>query len=154
VTRNPEEFCRRTYAPAVPYRDWLEVRHKNSRGLFDSNNLASEFLDWLLDNHLSTPDDLGRPVRSPEHWNPVTRLSRKAQSIQTHREAIPTRYINEMIRILTEADFALAEDDRIRVAVLVRCRCRPMEEDLEPCARLRHAAQALSAAANLPDSDA
>jgi hypothetical protein len=106
VTRNPEEFCRRTYAAAVPYRDWLEARHKNSRALFDSNNLASEFLDWLLDKHLSTPDDLGRPVRSPEHWNPVTRLSRKAQSIQTYREAIPTRYVNEMIRILTEADFA------------------------------------------------
>jgi len=36
----------------------------------------------------------------------VTKLSRKAQSIQTHREAIPTRYINEMIRILTERHFA------------------------------------------------
>jgi hypothetical protein len=106
VTRNPEEFCRRTYVPAVPYRDWLEARHRNGRALFDSNNLASEFLEWLLDKHLSTPDDLGRPVRSPEHWNPVTRLSRKAQSIQTHREAIPTRYINEMIRILAERDFA------------------------------------------------
>ena len=106
VTRNPEEFCRRTYVPAVPYRDWLETRHKNGRALFDSNNLASEFLEWLLDKHLSTPDDLGRPVRSPEHWNPVTKLSRKAQSIQTHREAIPTRYINEMIRILTERHFA------------------------------------------------
>ncbi len=106
VTRNPEEFCRRTYLPTVPYRDWLEARHKNQRALFDSNNRACEFMDWLLDNHLSTPDDLGRPVRSPQHWNPVTRLQRKAQSIQTHREAIPTRYINEMIRILTEADFA------------------------------------------------
>jgi hypothetical protein len=52
---------------AVPYRDWLEARHKNGRALFDSNNLASEFMEWLLDKHLSTPDDLGRPVRSPEH---------------------------------------------------------------------------------------
>jgi hypothetical protein len=106
VTRNPEEFCRRTYVPAVPYRDWLEARHNNERALFDSNNLASEFMEWLLDKHLSAPDDLGRPVRSPRHWNPVTRLQRKAQAIQTHREAIPTRYINEMIRILIENDFA------------------------------------------------
>jgi hypothetical protein len=106
VTRNPEEFCRRTYTPAVPYRDWLEVRHQNQRALFDTNNLGAEFMEWLLDTHLSTPDDLGRPVRSPDHWNPVTRLQRKAQPIQTHREAIPTRYINEMIRILTEHDFA------------------------------------------------
>lgn len=106
VTRNPEEFCRRTYTPAVPYRDWLGVRHENKRALFDTNNLGAEFVDWLLDTHLSTPDDLGRPVRSPDHWNPVTRLQRKAQAIQTHREAIPTRYINEMIRILTENDFA------------------------------------------------
>jgi len=106
VTRNPEEFCRRCHVPAVPYRDWLVERHKNGRALFDTNNLGNEFVEWLLDKHLSTPDDLGRPVRSPEHWNPVTRLQRKAQSIQTHREAIPIRYINEMIRILTEADFA------------------------------------------------
>jgi hypothetical protein len=106
VTRNPAEFCRRTYVPAVPYRDWLDARHKNSRALFDSNNLASEFMDWLLDKHLSTPDDLGRPVRSADHWNPVTRLQRKAQTIQTHREAIPTRYINEMVRILTANEFA------------------------------------------------
>jgi hypothetical protein len=106
VTRNPEEFCRRTYTPAVPYRDWLEIRNRNQRALFDNNNLAAEFLEWLLDMHLSTPDDLGRPVRSPDHWNPVTRLQRKAQAIQTHREAIPTRYINELIRILTEHDFA------------------------------------------------
>ena len=113
---------------------------KNGRALFNSNNLASEFLEWLLDKHLSTPDDLGRPVRSPEHWNPVTRLSRKAQSIQTHREAIPTRYINEMIRILTERDFAWPKSIYIRVALLVRPRRRAMAEDLESGARLRHVA--------------
>ena len=106
VTRNPEEFCRRTYMPTVPYRDWVGVRHQNTRALFDTNNLGAEFIEWLLDTHLSTPDDLGRPVRSPDHWNPVTRLQRKAQPIHTHREAIPTRYINEMIRILTEHDSA------------------------------------------------
>lgn len=106
VTRDPEAFCRRTFTPAVPYRDWLEVRHQNQRALFDSNNLGAEFIDWLLDTHLSTPDDFGRPVRSPDHWNPVTRLQRKVQAVHTHREAIPTRYINEMIRILTERDFA------------------------------------------------
>ena len=106
VTRNPEEFCRRTYMPTVLYRDWLELRHRNQRALFDSNNRGAEFIEWLLDTHLSTPDDLGRPVRSPNHWNPITRLQRKAQAIQTHREAIPTRYINELIRILTERDAA------------------------------------------------
>ena len=106
VTRNPEEFCRRSYTPPVPYRDWLERRHRNSRALFDTNNLGAEFIDWLLDVRLSTPDDHGRPVRSPDHWNPITRLQRKQQAIQTHREALPTRYIRELIQILTEDDFA------------------------------------------------
>lgn len=106
VTRNPEEFCRRTYTPPVPYRDWLERRNHSSRALFDNNNLGAEFIEWLLDARLSTPDDLGRPVRSPEHWNPITRMQRKAHPILTHREALPTRYIRELIRILTENDFA------------------------------------------------
>ena len=106
VTRNPEEFCRRSYTPPVPYRDWLERRHGSSRALFDTNNLGAEFIDWLLDMRLSTPDDYGRPVRSPDHYNPITRLRRKQQAIHTHREALPTRYIRELIRILTEDDFA------------------------------------------------
>ena len=106
VTRNPEEFCRRTYTPAVPYREWAERRHRNPRALFDANNLGKEFIDWILDTRLSSPDDLGRPVRSPAHWNPVPRMQRKQQAIQTHREAIPTRYVRELIRILTEDDYA------------------------------------------------
>ena len=106
MTRDPEEFCRRTYTPPVPYRDWLQRIHRNKRALFDNNNLGAEFIDWLLDARLSTPDDLGRPVRSPDHWNPITRMQRKANPIHTHREALPTRYVRELIRILTEDDFA------------------------------------------------
>ena len=106
ITRNPEEYCRRTYSAPVPFRDWLTERHQNRDARVDNNNLAAEFIDWLLDAHLSTPDDLGRPVRSPEHWNPFTRLRKTSRALQTHREAMPTRYINELIRILTESDFA------------------------------------------------
>ena len=106
VTRNPEEFCRRAYTPPVPYPDWLQRVHGSKRALFDSNNLGAEFINWVLDARLSTPDDLGRPVRRPDHWNPITRMQRKAHPILTHREALPTRYIRELIRILTEDDFA------------------------------------------------
>ena len=109
VTRNPEEFCRRTYTPPVPYQDWLQRVHGSKRALFDNNNLGAEFIDWMLDARLSTPDDLGRPVRSPDHWNPITRMQRKAHPILTHRQALPTRYIRELIRILTEDDFAWAK---------------------------------------------
>lgn len=106
ITRNPEEYCRRTYSASVPFREWLNERHQNLHARVDNNNLAAEFIDWFLDTHLSTPDDLSRPVRSPEHWNPHTRLRKTSRALQTHREAIPTRYINELIRILTENDFA------------------------------------------------
>ena len=106
VTRNPEEYCRRVYVSPVPYRDWVESRHRSKRALFDNNNLGAEFMDWLLDTHLSTPDDHNRPVRSPDHWNPIARLQRKQQAVQTHRQAMPTRYIRELIHILTEHDFA------------------------------------------------
>ena len=106
VTRSPEMFCLRSYTPPVPFRDWLHQRHKNANAIFDNNNLCSEFLDWLLDTHISAPDDYGRPVRSTDHWNPISRLRRKQQAIQTHREAIPTRYLRELIRILTEDNYA------------------------------------------------
>ncbi len=106
VTRSPEEFCRRSYAAPVPYREWLETRHRNRRALFDTNNLGAEFIDWLLDVRLSTPDGHGRPVRSPNHWNPCPRMQRKQQPIHTHREAMPTRYIRELVHILTDDDYA------------------------------------------------
>jgi Putative phage integrase len=92
VTRNPEEFCRRTYTPAVPYRDWLEARHQNQRALFDTNNLGAEFMEWLLDAHLSTPDDLGRPVRSPDHWNPVTRACCCSQPLPSRALRSPSHF--------------------------------------------------------------
>ena len=106
ITRDPGQYCRRDYVPNVAFQEWNQERNKNSRGLYDVNNLASEFFDWLLDTHLSIPDDFGRPVRSTQHWNPISRLLKRAHPVQTHRESIPTRYIRELIRILTEDDLA------------------------------------------------
>ena len=106
VTRSPEQFCRRSYTAPVPYREWLDIRYGNRRSLFDTNNLSAEFFGWLLDVRLATQDNLGRPVRSPNHWNPCPRMQRKQQPIHTHREAMPTRYIRELVHILTDDDHA------------------------------------------------
>ena len=112
VARTPEEFCSRSYQCPDPYKRYADERHGSTRAIFDVMNLGHEFIEWVLDNTLTLPDDYGRPVRSPDHWNPITRQHRKQRAIQTHREAIPTRYLREMIAILTEDDFAWPKSKR------------------------------------------
>lgn len=106
VTRNPEEFCRKNYSPSFSFVEWNNLKRENKKSLFDANNLAADFINWILDSKLSNPDDYGRPVRSPEHWNSIVKLEKGSSPIQTHRESIPTRYLNEMIKILTEDNYA------------------------------------------------
>lgn len=106
VARTPEEFLSRSYSNPFPINARLADRFQNTVALKDVTNLCHEFFDWMLIEKLSALNDLGRPIPSPSHWNPIARLVKSARPIQTHREAIPTRFIKEMIEIITENDWA------------------------------------------------
>lgn len=104
---NSLQYCRRDYHPAVSFVEWLDIKHsqvslKHRAKLI---NILAEFFDELLATKLTLEDDFGRPVVSPEHFNPVTRVTTSSVRAQTHREAMPIRYINELVGILTENDF-------------------------------------------------
>jgi hypothetical protein len=87
----------------VTFQSWLAGTPKDNANLV---NKASSFLAWYLDTHLSAPDDFGRPVRSPHHFNPVSRRVGHAYLSETNKDPLPTRYLRELRRILTENDWA------------------------------------------------
>ncbi|GGC23902.1 VPA1269 family protein [Pseudoduganella buxea] len=106
LPRTVEEYCRRsgmlspTWAEWSASQDWAESSHQ----LY--TNYFCEFINWFLARYLTGDDDLGRPVVSAVHFNPVRRLAQAAKPPQTHREAMPLRYIHELIRIIENDDFA------------------------------------------------
>lgn len=106
VTRSPAEFLHRSYANPSPLGKRLNERLQSKAAHLDVNNLCLEFFNWCLIEKLSALDDEGRPIASPEHWNPLERMSKRARPVQTHRDAIPTRYIREMIKVISDDDFA------------------------------------------------
>lgn len=105
ASRDPAEFLARSYKNPNPISVWLQETFEAQRALFDVNNLIEDIFSWTLIERLSAHDDHGRPITSPNHWNPLSRMSKKPAAVQTHREAIPTRYIREMVQIITENDF-------------------------------------------------
>ncbi len=106
ITRDPVEYCRRDYSSPVSFQDRSSSRNADKRSHYSLNNLGAEFFDWFLGNRLSAPDDFGRPIPSPEHWNPICRLRGPGHPATTFRDAMPIRYINELITIINENDFA------------------------------------------------
>lgn len=110
VSRDPALFLNRNYQNPKPLSAWLAEVYGSRRSLFDVNNVFHNFFDWVLLEHLSAQDDNGLPIASPNHWNPLSRMSKKPSAVQTHREAIPTRYIQEMILIITENDWAWSKN--------------------------------------------
>ena len=104
---NPLQYCRRDYHTAASFVEWLDSKHSQVSLKHRSKlvNILAEFFDGLLATKLTLEDDFGRPVVSPEHYNPVTRVIASSVRAQTHREAMPIRYINELVGILTENDF-------------------------------------------------
>ena len=109
VTRNPIEFVSREYRNPIRYEEWLDARK------FDSNTASkhiagiANLCDWYVDFKLALEDDFGRPIRSPQLFNPITRRKEKARASETAREALPIRYVRELIQIITENDFAWAK---------------------------------------------
>lgn len=107
VTRNPVEFCHRAYIHPKSFVEHLSTQQVARVTFQGHNNAAFEFFEWFMDTRLSAPDDYGRPARSPEHWNPIpARQNVSGKPLQTCRDALPIRYINELINIITEHDFA------------------------------------------------
>ena len=99
-------YCHRETVLSVSWADWANRQQWGITSLSHYSNLLAEFIDWYLHVHLTVEDDFGRPVNSPLHWNPVTRLGgvgwRKAS---THRDALPLRYLHELQSIITADDF-------------------------------------------------
>lgn len=106
LPRTPEEYCRRDASLSPGWADWLAGQKIETRQAISYGNLISEFFDWYIDRNLTDEDDFGRPVPSPIHYNPITRLRVGGGKSESHREALPLRYIHELIRIITGNDFA------------------------------------------------
>lgn len=106
LPRTVEEYCRRTTTLAPIWAEWVQTQNWSEMSQLHYTNYFSDFIDWFLQRYLTGEDDFGRPVISPAHLNPITRISGEASSAQTHREALPLRYIHELIGIIQHDDFA------------------------------------------------
>ncbi len=106
LPRTVAAYCDRSASIKPTWSEWV-----GSRGLADSSrrhytNYFADFFDWYLATALTGEDDFGRPVASPNHYNPITRLAVRTRQAETHREALPLRYLHELVRIVTEKDYA------------------------------------------------
>lgn len=81
-----------------PLPDFFETSLPQSHGGIKWNNKVRIFLDWVLETHFSEPDDDGRPVVSPEFWNPVVNRSQtgKIRPNESVHSPLPYRYIVEL----------------------------------------------------------
>lgn len=105
---DPSAYCRRDHGVRTSFPEWLDgaLGRFSDRHRAKVTNLARDFFAWWIATALTTEDDFGRPMVRQEYWNPVPRVRMAARAAQTHREAMPTRYIQELVTILTEDNFA------------------------------------------------
>lgn len=106
LPRSPAEFCLRANTVAPSWSEWLASQDIDDARVYGCRNVMSEFFEWFMFHHLTAEDDYGRPVPSPLHYNPISRAPANHHRSETHRDALPLRYIHELIRIITEDDFA------------------------------------------------
>lgn len=106
LPRTVEEYCRRTTSLSPTWFEWAQGQNWADTSQQHYTNYFGDFIDWFLQRYLTGEDALGRPVASPEHFNPITRISAGAKGAQTHREAMPLRYIHELIDLIQADDFA------------------------------------------------
>lgn len=107
--------------PAAPRNPIEMLELKNQKGCpplpsgtrhFDKvRKLIGEFFDFILVSHCASADDGGAPRLLPGYRNPILELgsTRQAKPFETHRQPMPTRFINLCFQILTENDFAWAK---------------------------------------------
>lgn len=81
-----------------PLPDFYETSLPQSHGGIKWNNKVRLFLDWVLEQHFSEPDDNGKPVVSPEFWNPIPYRSQKGaiRPTESVHSPLPYRYIVEL----------------------------------------------------------
>lgn len=106
LPRTVEEYCRRATSLPITWAEWMETQNWSEVSRLSYTNYFCDFIDWFLQRYLTGEDDFGRPIISPAHLNPVSRIAREGHPTQTHREALPLRYIHELISIIQGDDFA------------------------------------------------
>lgn len=109
ITRTPIEFVSRSYQHPVRYEEWVGQQSLVHATVARYIGRVASFCDWYVDVKLALEDDFGRPVRNPELYNPVTRQKTKARASETAREALPIRYLRELIHIISNNDFEWAK---------------------------------------------
>lgn len=82
-----------------------------SLGINDKKmSLVHDFFAWILLEKASAPDDHGAPLVLPSFKNPIPRPIRTSKNLmETHREPMPTRFVNMCLSILEENDYAWAK---------------------------------------------
>ncbi|MEZ2738002.1 gamma-mobile-trio integrase GmtZ [Comamonas jiangduensis] len=96
VTRVPEEYLRRDYVSPVPLQT-------NS----PSNESVMYYLfEFILETRCTAEDDHGYKVRLPGYHNPIEVRSQRKRPAETHREAMPTRFVRMLQDILVADNYA------------------------------------------------
>lgn len=98
VTRVPEEYLRRDYVSPITY----------AVPTGSHETALHAFYDYILENKCVTEDDYGHKIQLPGFFNPVEIRSRPKRAAETHREAMPTRFVRMLHEILVADDFAWA----------------------------------------------
>ncbi|MGA4313681.1 gamma-mobile-trio integrase GmtZ [Ralstonia nicotianae] len=108
VTRDPLRFVSRAYVCPISFEAWVDDRGLESGTRAKAIGQVANFFDWYVDAHLAMEDDFGRPVRSPQLFNPIVRRKDSSKRAETAREALPIRYLRELVHIVRHDDFAWA----------------------------------------------
>lgn len=109
ITRNPLEYVSRKYHPKIKFEEWIDLQPFGQSTSAKRIGQIAGFFDWYVDNRMALEDDLGRPVRSPELYNPITRRREPSKKAETAREAMPIRYLRELVHIIRDHEFAWAK---------------------------------------------
>lgn len=105
VTRDPVVFVSRTYQCSPRFEEWIDGRELDPHTAAKRISMVANLFDWYVDVKLAQEDDFGRPIRSPLFLNPVTKRREPARRAETAREALPVKYIRELIYIIMHNDF-------------------------------------------------
>lgn len=96
VTRIPEEYLCRDYVSPALFQAPMEAHESALYSLFE----------FILETRCTGEDDHGYKVRVPGYYNPVEVRSRSKRAAETHREAMPTRFVRMLHDILVADDFS------------------------------------------------
>jgi hypothetical protein len=98
------DFCRRDYSPRRPFFDYIRAAtRRNDKSVSTAMIAASQFFSWVLE--ADGVDEDGLPLR--EYANPIDPDDIPTQSGgngQTHRNAIPVRFLRLMREIIESPD--------------------------------------------------